>query len=401
MNGPRVFTASWGQLEGKHSNMGDLIIFEAIIRMLRSMPRVKEIYCYSSDVEYTNRRYEVSSQNPFSVKGLLRTINNIKKSDIVLLGGGELVQTKSSFLYLVANLAPGLLSILFKKKCLAIGAGIGDSKEISRVGKIFARFVLNRIEKVCVRDRVSFRNGLAMGLKKDKISLSADLALQLSETNGIGATRQGDKVMFCPRFTEARKGGMLPALMMMRFNKGGYWREFNESAGRFAELLKGIAGEFDVILLPCYSGSGGGGKDRAFSERILELAGCPSNVEVYDGPVDFYGIRDLINQTFVTVGVPVHALILTSIMNNPSIAISYASKCSSFMEEMGLESYILDISGSSGELSVQRIIGLIKGCRLKQREISSAIRKRVEELAQRNTENYDAILKCLPTADIV
>ena len=165
MNGVKVFTASWGQLEGKHSNMGDLIIFEAIVRMLRSMPRVNEIYCYSSDVEYTNRRYGVSSQNPFSIKGLFTTISNIKRADIVLLGGGELVQTKSSFMYLIANLAPGLLSVLFKRKCLAIGAGIGDAKEISKVGEILARFVLNRIEKVCVRDRTSLRNALAIGLK--------------------------------------------------------------------------------------------------------------------------------------------------------------------------------------------------------------------------------------------
>jgi hypothetical protein len=65
MNGVKVFTASWGQIEGKHSNMGDLIIFEAIIRMLRSMPRVKEIYCYSSEVEYTNRKYEVTPRIRF------------------------------------------------------------------------------------------------------------------------------------------------------------------------------------------------------------------------------------------------------------------------------------------------------------------------------------------------
>ena len=187
-------------------------------------------------------------------------------------------------------------------------------------------------------------------------------------------------MLLCPRFTKARKGGLLPASMMKRLNKEEYRRDFNESAGRFAELLKGIAGEFDVILLPCYSGRRGGGKDRVFCERIMERAGYPPNVEVYDGSVDFYGIRDLIKQTFVTLGVPVHALILTSIMNNPSIAFSYASKCSSFMKEVGLEPYILDISDSTDELSVQRVVELIRECRENYKEVSQAIRKNVLEL---------------------
>ncbi len=396
MNGVKVFTASWGQLEGKHSNMGDLIIFEAIVRMLRSMPRVNEIYCYSSDVEYTNKRYGVSSQNPFSVKGLLRTISNIKRADIILLGGGELVQTKSSFMYLIANLAPGMLSVFFKRKCLAIGAGIGDAKEISKVGEIFARFVLNRIEKVCVRDRTSLRNALAIGLKNDRLLLAADLAFYLSDARGGGVTStHGEKVLFCPRFTKARKGGLLPASMMKRLNEEEYRRDFNESAGRFAELLKGIAGEFDVILLPCYSGRRGGGKDRVFCERIMERAGYPSNVEVYDGSVNFYGIRDLIKQTFTTVGVPVHALILTSIMNNPSIAISYASKCSSFMKEVGLERYIVDISELRSDIDIQEVIKLIRECRENYKEVSQAIRKNVLELICRSTVNYETLINCL------
>lgn len=401
MNGVKVFTASWGQLEGKHSNMGDLVIFEAILRMLRSIPRVKEIYCYSSDVEYTNRRYEVSSQNPFLLKGLLKTIHNIKKSEIVLLGGGELVQTKSSFLYLVANLAPALLSILFKKKCLAIGAGIGDSKEISSIGKALARFTLNRIEKICVRDRTSFQNALAIGVMRDRLLLSADLVFYLSETEGTGAPRQGDKVLFCPRFTKARKGGLLPASMMKRFKNGEYRRDFKKSAGHFAELLKRIAGEFDVIMQPCYSGKGGGGKDKAFCEQILELAEHPSNVELYTGPVDFYGIRDLIKQTFVTVAVPVHALILTSIMHNPSIAISYASKCSSFMKEVGLGQYIVDISNSRTDIDPQKVIQMIRECKRTQKDRSQFIEGSVLELTKRNMLNYKTVTECFEKLNCV
>jgi polysaccharide pyruvyl transferase WcaK-like protein len=304
-------------------------------------------------------------------------------------------------MYLVANLAPGLLSILFKRKCLAIGAGIADRREISRTGRVLARFVLNRIEKVCVRDRGSLRNALAMGLKEDRLLLAADLAFHLGKTERAGDTRQGEKVLFCPRFTKIRKGRLLPASMMKRFNHKEYQENLNGSAGRFAELLKRIAEEFDVILLPCYSGREGGGKDRAFSEKILELSGYPSNVEVYDGSMDFNGIRELIKQTFVTVGVPVHALILTSIMHNPAIAISYASKCSSFMKEVGLEQYVVSIPDSSDEFSSKRLIELIRSCRFKQREISTAIKERVKELCRRNRVNYDAVINCLPNPDIV
>ena len=69
--------------------------------------------------------------------------------------------------------------------------------------------------------------------------------------------------------------------------------------------------------------------------------------------------------------------------------------------EGAMRQYILDISDSTDELSVQRIIELIRGCKIRQTGISSVIRKRVQELAQRNRVNYYAILESLPKADIV
>lgn len=389
MSQVKVFTTSWGQLEAMYSNLGDIVIFEAIIEMLKSIPSVSTIFCYSSNVVYTNKKYGVCSDNPFAFSGLIRIIHNIAKSDLVLLGGGELIQTKSSLLYLVANLAPGFLAWILRKRCLAIGVGIADREEISKVGKHVTRLVLNRIDKVCVRDTASYQNALCLGLARHKLALAADLSFHhvCIDNNHPPAT---GTVLFCPRFTQARKGNVLPASIVKHMNIQEYSRAFDDSATTFAHLLRRIASEYKVIILPCYMGKRYSSDDMLFAETIHQLAGSPHNVSIHTSPVDSKSVFTIFHQTSVTIGVPLHSLILTSIVNHPVIAISYSSKCTNFMTELGLERYVVDISGASEEASFDNIMHLLEDVKA-TKTILSMIDKKLKALRERNEVNYSAI----------
>ena len=391
MNNITVFTASWGQLNGRNSNMGDIIIFEAILDILSALKPVKRVYCYSTDPAYTDSRYHVRSTNPFTLRSLLQTIRNIHRSDIVLLGGGELVQTKSSLLYLMANLAPGYLSWIFKKKCLAIGIGIADEDEISRIGKTTARFILNRIDRICVRDRSSFENALSIGIKKDKLALTADLAFHFANTKRPVPRFSNQTILLCPRFTKKRTGSFLPSWLTRKLTRKIHDEDFQMSAREFAELLKLVCRSYKVIILPVYQGRNTSNEDFLFAREIVDAAGFPENVEIYNGAITVHSIFDLMEKIDLAVAVPLHALVMAAIAHKPIMALPYASKCINLMRELKLSDYAVTKIDQDTGFDIPTIQEVIEKCMRTDSHISSTIKQSLNELSRRHDENIVSI----------
>ena len=120
----KIVLCSWGQIEGNNSNMGDKLIFETQLELLRNHHENPSIFCMSGDPAYTKSTYSVEAANPFTVRGFFTFIRYIRSCDLVIIGGGELIQDKSSQMYLLFNLFPVWIAKLFRKKCIALGIGI-------------------------------------------------------------------------------------------------------------------------------------------------------------------------------------------------------------------------------------------------------------------------------------
>ncbi|MBN1433311.1 hypothetical protein JW921_01035, partial [Candidatus Fermentibacterales bacterium] len=111
---PKVFTCSWGQLEGHGSNLGDRIILESQLLDLRQSGW--EVGVASSDPVATRRDLGAI---PFDTsRGRIRAmVRGVSWADAVIVGGGELVQDRSSLLYSPFNLFPILESRRRRKPC--------------------------------------------------------------------------------------------------------------------------------------------------------------------------------------------------------------------------------------------------------------------------------------------
>ncbi|AOY59004.1 polysaccharide pyruvyl transferase [Desulfococcus multivorans DSM 2059] len=388
-----VFTASWGQLHGRHSNMGDIIIFEALVDILKSIKSVGRIYCYSSDPSYTDERYDVQSTNPFTLKGLLRTIRNLHRSELVLLGGGELVQTQSSFLYLVANLAPGLLSWIFGSRCLAVGVGIANEGEISRIGRIIARFVLNRIDRICVRERTSFRNALDIGIKHKKLMLTADLAFHFANLKMLfpPSRIRPQTILLCPRYTKKRHGDFLPSWIKRKLNRKIIDQDFHASATCFADLLNQLCNSYKVIILPVYQSRNSSSEDTLFAHKIVETAGFPDNAEIYEGAITTDAIMRLMSKIDVVVAVPLHGLIMAAVNRKPMIALVYASKCENFMVELELKPNLIIQYDQEKILNIDLRNHAIQNCINRNREFGCRFEKSVSILIHRHNQTIQNI----------
>lgn len=386
-----VFTASWGQLHGRHSNMGDIIIFEAVVDILKSLDPIEKIYCYSSDPSYTDKQYAVQSANPFNLKGLIEIIRNIHRSDLVLLGGGELVQTKSSFLYLVANLAPGLLSWIFQKRCLAVGIGVADEDEISGIGKIISRFILNRIDRICVREQASFRNALSLGILRRKLALSADLAFHFSGLKSSALCSAARTILLSPRYTKKRKGSVLPSWVKWKMGRKIDDADFDASAEWFAELLKQLCRAHNVIILPVYQSQRTSSADYLFSRKIIKIARFPDNAKIYKGPMSADSVMRLMGKIDVAVAVPLHSLVMAAVMGKPIFALEYASKCRNLMEELKLNYLVVPAEDQGKTLDTLSVFRNIEECIKNRFSLSLKIEQSIAELHHRCRENVYSI----------
>ena len=100
----KIFSSSWGQLEKGGSNVGDEAIFASQIRDLSTIGDVK-VGVMSAVPGKTENTY---GAKPFDVsKGKLRAMTHgVRWCDVVIVGGGELAQDRSSLLYTPFNLHP-------------------------------------------------------------------------------------------------------------------------------------------------------------------------------------------------------------------------------------------------------------------------------------------------------
>lgn len=144
----KIATYNWGHLGGSKANFGDKLMLETLIYYLSSFAKFSEINVFSTDILYTKNRlsmflvtrdvnlkvHKFPLINPYFI---MKAIQIIKNSNLLIVGGGEIIYDESSWIYSLLNLYPCLInkSILF---------GVGASEEnYSKTTKI----ILNHIKK--------------------------------------------------------------------------------------------------------------------------------------------------------------------------------------------------------------------------------------------------------------
>lgn len=132
-----------------YENFGDELILDVLLEHLKSLNL--DITVLSGNIDYTMSRNCVKAVNRFDIK---RVISEIKSSDVLISGGGSLLQDVTSFKSLIYYLFIISLGILFNKKVIIFAQGIGPIK--NKFGKIMTKLLLKQCYYVSVRDENSY-----------------------------------------------------------------------------------------------------------------------------------------------------------------------------------------------------------------------------------------------------
>jgi polysaccharide pyruvyl transferase WcaK-like protein len=377
-----IFTSSWGQLEKVGSNIGDEAILASQARDISSLPGVR-LGVMSA---VPGKTEEIYGAIPFDVsKGRLRAMHRaVKWSDIVIVGGGELAQDRSSLLYTPFNLHPIRLARRYGKKAFAWSVGIGQGNELAKWTPGQLRKWLGYCSGVTVRDRPSLEILLNLGLDPEKVRLSSDSTFTLagdyaqpystSEILGVAV-----------RNVSNRQGNILPLEIRKKL---GFYREpdVSDIRRKWADLLDRHidAHGGEIRFFPFHTGSLSNSDDTE-CEAVMAMMRHSDRATVIM-PLNLRNFLTRISECRVFLTVPLHGSILSIVTGTIPIAVPYASKGYRFMEEAGIAGLTVDPSSGSWDIDLS---DLLERTWDTSRDLVQSLGEKRSELAEKCTLNLE------------
>ncbi|MBR5228384.1 MAG: polysaccharide pyruvyl transferase CsaB [Firmicutes bacterium] len=297
------------------NNIGDESILRAVVDNLKEKLDDIEITVLSQDPEGTREKYDVRSVDRKSIKSI---IGAIRKCDLLISGGGSLLQdvtSKKSILYYIFIMQ---IAYLFRKKVFIYSQGIGPIN--SALNRKLTTRTLSKACGIVVRDEQSKDFLAEIGVDKEKVIVTADPVLRVKPAPlEIGQAILKDEGV-------PVDDGKLTVGFAIKERK-------LESAfmDEVCEAIEKITDNYDakVVLIPFH-----------FSEDIKVIDELEKRLgnRVYTVKKKCLTneMLSIIGNMDILVGVRLHALIHAAIMDVPMIGISYDPKINSFLRSIGM-----------------------------------------------------------------
>lgn len=307
-----VISGYYGQL-----NTGDEAILRVLVDRLKDFEKEFNqdfnIVVLSSRPELTSKLYKVESVNR---KKILSVIKTIKRSDILISGGGSLFQNETSNRSLYYYLFQILIAKLFGKKVFIFSQGIGPIKWWYNV--LLFKTIIGLADYITVRDYDSFDFLYKLRLKK-KVELCADPAFLLKPCCNEKAEKILDKYNI--DFSKKTIG-----IIVRKWKKE---KDMVQKIAQIADLL--IEDEnCNVVFIPFQ----GKWDKLKINEIISKMANKPY---ILDDNLQPHELLKIMGKFDLIIGMRLHALVFAAKSVVRFIGISYDPKIDSFLKIYGFE----------------------------------------------------------------
>lgn len=341
-------------------NAGDEAILYAIIKVFRKIDPDIQITVLSNEPEKTAREYNVEACSRWKIGQVIKAL---ARSDLVISGGGSLLQDISSYTSPFYYLGVILLAKILAKPVMIYAQGIGPLRR--GFSRHLASWLINRVDRITVRDEGSRNELLAMGVTRTIID-TADPVLGISEQD----------IDLDYGLEELKKKGALPGGEKKLL--GVFIRpwEGNEYIQGLAQSLDTLAEKgWQTIFIPMQSP-----RDLEISKKTVEL--MKSEAIILEEHYSTMEILSLIKNLDLIVGMRLHALIMGAAAGVPIVGLSYDPKVDRFLKQLGQFSLISVTTYKS-----QNLVDMVLLGEEQRTEIVSGLRERVLILYQKAWQN--------------
>lgn len=321
-------------------NKGDEAILRAMLHDLPGAGSGVHISCFS----YSGGR---------RLKNRLGLLWAVARADLFVLGGGHPFQDLTSQIFLLFGLVLIAWAKLTRTRVVCYAVGVGPIQ--TRWGRSLTRRILNRTDDILVRDPTSRDILASLGVRPNKMTLTADAAFTLPQApaerveeilRAEGVLPSAEPlVAVCPRRWFLFRHRLLPAEYYPRRE-----REV-EDTGR---VTRALVGALDSIvehhgvrpvfvpsrksLLP---GRDFGQDDDLYSQEIVDAMRHGERAIVLRGDYSPEELKGILCRTDLVISIRMHPAIFATECAVPVVAIPFTrAKGEGLFSLLGLDSYV-------------------------------------------------------------
>ncbi|MGN0150505.1 MAG: polysaccharide pyruvyl transferase CsaB [Clostridia bacterium] len=341
-------------------NSGDDALLMSIIQDLQKHKESPNIVVLSANPKETNRIYRVKAINRLNPFAIWR---HMKKADMLISGGGTLIQDTTSTKSLWYYLAVISLAKKHKLKVMLYSNGIGPLNK--EKNKVRTRKTINNVDLITLRDDKSLEILKQIGVTKPKTIVTADPALNLD-----GADKE--------RGLDILKKAGVPVDKSLLGISVRKWRDvgadFEDAVARACDYAVEKYGLYPVFL-PMQAS-----KDLAISQSIMRKMKYKSSIiDSNQAVTDMLAVVKCMN---MCIGMRLHMLIYSAINAVPLVGLVYDPKISSFMEYTHQNLHV-NVDG----ITADKLSGMIDKCIVEYDEIRDDLIDNYKLLKEKAIEN--------------
>jgi len=299
------------------NNAGDEALLTAILASLRASDPKADITVISGNPGNTIAKHQVKSLYRFAAVRLLRAIS---EADLVISGGGSLLQdvtSKRSLVYYLSIIAAAKWKA---RKVMLFAQGIGPIR--SRFMRLLTRLVVNKADVITVRDEDSAKELARMGVSAAKVEVTADPVLMLNPESKIAGK------------TILAEAGLDPYKPIIGVSVRE-WPDNLRCLKQLAAALGKLSEKYNaqIAILPLQVS-----KDLKDSQLLQSyIPKARNKVVLLQGDYSTEEFLSIIGSFRLLIGMRLHALIFAAVMAVPLMAISYDPKVDSFLKAIGAQ----------------------------------------------------------------
>lgn len=292
-------------------NAGDDAVLFAIVQALREIIPDVDITVLSNQSEKTAQQFGVKAVDRWGKTSLPKAI---KDCDVLISGGGSLLQdvtSKNGILYYLGVIK---LAQMMRKKVIVYAQGIGPVNE-PRNRALVAK-ILNKVQAITVRDFDSRRELMEMGVYRE-IMVAVDPVLGISadsidEAQGLQLLRGAEA-----GYIDGKKTLMVAARNWKHSDR--FFKEIAESCDAMAEQ------GWQVVFVPFHYP-----EDVEAGRNIASL--MKRDAVVLSGNYSPQETMAVLKNADLIMGMRLHSLIMGAALLKPMVGLSYDPKVTSFMQ---------------------------------------------------------------------
>ncbi len=297
-------------------NCGDEAILQAMVTNIRALPIDLEITALSNKPDFTKTEYNVNSVQRFS---LFAVLGAILKSDVVLSGGGTLLQDGTSTRSLLYYLSIIKTAKLFGKRVMVYANGIGPVNGARN--RRLVKKVLSSVDVITLREKLSEADLRSIGVTRDDVTVTADPAFTLKSVSAENA-----ESIFKAENIPLNKGGMV-GVSVRAWNKAKYGDDFVVKIAKACDDLakKGKT----IVLLPMEYP-----RDLEISQKVID--NMSEKAYMFKKRYTPSEILGLVGCFDLMISMRLHTLIFAAVKNVPMLGVIYDPKVEYYLQELDM-----------------------------------------------------------------